>query len=67
MGKGHASGAKARRLFCCICGTTEVVPFQNSEFFRSLLIRSLLSCSHSVFLTGIGGTGLLPYSANPSR
>jgi hypothetical protein len=22
-------GAKAKPLFCCICGTTEVVPFQN--------------------------------------
>jgi hypothetical protein len=25
----HPSGAKARRLFCGICGTTKVVPFQN--------------------------------------
>jgi hypothetical protein len=22
----HTAGAKAQRLFCCICGTTEVVP-----------------------------------------
>jgi hypothetical protein len=25
----HPSGAKAQPLFCCICGATEVVPFQN--------------------------------------
>jgi hypothetical protein len=36
MPERQTSGAKARRLFCCICGTTEVVPFQNSELFRSL-------------------------------
>ena len=28
--KKHPSGAKARRLLSSICGTTEVVPFQNS-------------------------------------
>jgi hypothetical protein len=28
----HPSGAKARRLFSAICGTTEVVPYQNLTF-----------------------------------
>jgi hypothetical protein len=28
-GEKHASGAKARPLFSYICGTTEVVPFQD--------------------------------------
>jgi hypothetical protein len=28
-GEKHASGAKAQRSFCCVCGATEVVPFQN--------------------------------------
>ncbi len=27
--ENRPSGAKARRLFCGICGTTEVVPLQN--------------------------------------
>jgi hypothetical protein len=31
----HASEAKARRLFSCACGTTEVVPFQNLCWQRS--------------------------------
>jgi hypothetical protein len=28
----HPSGAEAHRFFSSICGTTEVVPFQNSTF-----------------------------------
>jgi hypothetical protein len=28
----HPSGAKAHRLLSAICGTTEVVPFQNLTF-----------------------------------
>jgi hypothetical protein len=27
----HPSGAEAHRFFSSICGTTEVVPFQNSR------------------------------------
>jgi hypothetical protein len=30
------SVAKAKALFCRTYGTTEVVPFQSKEFFRSL-------------------------------
>jgi len=29
IGKLHPSVAKAKPLFCCIFGTTKVVPFQN--------------------------------------
>jgi hypothetical protein len=32
----HPSGAEARLLFSATYGTTEVVPFQNREFFRKL-------------------------------
>jgi hypothetical protein len=30
----YPSGAKTRRFFSNICGTTEVVPFQNSTFTK---------------------------------
>jgi len=29
IGEKHTPGAEARPLFCCVCGTTEVVPFQS--------------------------------------
>jgi LSD1 subclass zinc finger protein len=32
IAKKLTSGAKAQRLFCAICGTTNVVPFQNQTF-----------------------------------
>ena len=34
-GEEHPSGAEDQPLFCCICGTTEVVPFQNLSGQRS--------------------------------
>jgi len=30
--ENHPSGAKAHRFLSAICGTTEVVPFQNVTF-----------------------------------
>jgi hypothetical protein len=41
-GGKHPSGAKARHLFCCICGTTEVVPFQNNPPLSSFSAASLV-------------------------
>jgi hypothetical protein len=32
IAENRPSGAKARRLFSTVCGTTEVVPFQNPTF-----------------------------------
>jgi hypothetical protein len=31
------SGAKARHSFCCVCGTTKVVPFQSLDLIRGSL------------------------------
>jgi hypothetical protein len=40
----HPPGAKAQRLICCICGTTQVVPFQSnpplSSFSQLLFLGS---------------------------
>jgi hypothetical protein len=53
MPERHTSGAKARRLFCCICGTTEVVPFQDiidyrcgGHHEREFLIAMMIQCRY---------------------
>jgi hypothetical protein len=51
----HPSGAEARPLFCCICGTAEAVPLQSKEFFGSLSDSFHRSLKQAIATRGLRG------------
>jgi hypothetical protein len=67
-GGKHPSVAKARRLYCCIYGTTEVVPFQNNPPLSSFSAAcEVVPFQNNPPLSSFSAAcEVVPFQSNPS-